>query len=55
MSNLDYDLTSLNLDKSIIRLLKNYNINSINDLWIKTRKSLKSMGLADNQIKIIRL
>ena len=53
MNNLKCDITYLNLEKDIIDSLREHNINSINDLWIKTRKNLKSMGFLDSQIKDI--
>lgn len=50
---LDSDITNLNLNKKINDLLKENNIIKINDLWIKNRKYLKTIGLNDNQIKEI--
>ena len=38
---LEKDLTYLKLDSKIIDILKENNINSINDLWGLTRKDLK--------------
>ena len=50
---LDKDISSLNLSKKIIKILKDNNINNINDLWIKNRKYLKYLGISDKEIKEI--
>ena len=54
MSNcLSNDINYLNLSKHIYCILKENNINKINDLWITNRKSLKNMGINDSEIKEI--
>ena len=52
---LDKDISSLNLSKKISEILKNDNINNINDLWIKNRKYLKDLGITDKEIKEITI
>jgi len=54
-SVLDKDISSLNLSKKISEILKNDNINNINDLWIKNRKYLKDLGITDKEIKEITI
>ncbi len=59
MSNkyLDCDISELKLNKTIVEKLKENQILKIQDLWIKNRTYLKSIGLSDSQIKdvIIKL
>ena len=43
----------LKLNDTINNVLKENNINIIEDLWIKTRSNLKKIGLNDTQIKEI--
>lgn len=43
----------LKLNDTINNVLKENNINSIEDLWVKTRSNLKKIGLNDTQIKEI--
>ncbi len=54
---LENDILTLNLNKKINQILKENEINSIEDLWIKNRANLKKMGLNDKEIKevIIKL
>lgn len=54
-SVLDKDISSLNLSKKISEILKNDNINNINDLWIKNRRYLKDLGITDKEIKEITI
>ena len=56
-SYLENDILILNLNKKINQILKENEINSIEDLWIKNRANLKKMGLNDKEIKevIIKL
>ena len=53
MNHLEDDITYLNLNEKIIKTLKENDIHLIYDLWIKTRKNLKNIGLLDNEIKDI--
>ena len=54
MSNcLDKDITYLNLSNNISCILKENNIYKVNDLWVNSRKNLKSMGMNDSEIKEI--
>lgn len=50
---LNENIELLNLDSSITQKLKSVNINLIKDLWIQTRKDLKSFNLTDNEINKI--
>lgn len=47
----------LDLDSCIIKLFKDNNINTVGEVWVQTRKSLKGLGLKDSEIKqvIIKL
>ena len=47
------EITKLNLTSTIIKKLKENNINIINDLCILKRKQLKDLGLTDKEIKSI--
>ena len=47
---LEKDLTYLKLDSKIIDILKENNINNINDLWGLTRKDLKGVKISDKDI-----
>lgn len=47
---LEKDLTYLKLDSKIIDILKDNNINNINDLWGLTRKDLKGFKISDKDI-----
>lgn len=53
MLNITENINTLNLTSNIIKTLKDNNINTINDLWILTRKDLKELGLTDKEIKQI--
>ncbi len=50
---LENSISSLKLNKAIIDILKENQILKVNDLWIKNRTYLKSIGLTDSQIKDI--
>ena len=52
---LDKDIIYLNLDKKISNVLKQNNINKINDLWSHNRKNLKDIGMTDSDIKEITI
>ena len=52
---LNKDISSLNLDNKLKIILKNNNINNIEDLWIKNRKNLKDLGITDKEIKEITI
>ena len=47
----------LDLDAETSKLLKEKEINTIGELWVQNRKSLKTLGLKDSDIKqvIIKL
>lgn len=45
----------LDLDKSIVNLLHENEIVTIENLWIMNRKKLKELGLKDNEIKQITI
>lgn len=48
-SNIDI----LDLDKEVIKLLNDNDIKTIGDIWVQNRKSLKTLGLKDSDIKQI--
>lgn len=43
----------LDLDNEIIKTLKDNNLNTVGLVWVQTRKSLKTIGLKDSEIKQI--
>ena len=43
----------LDLDTETSKLLKDKDINTIGELWVQNRKSLKTLGLKDSDIKQI--
>lgn len=47
----------LDLDAETSKLLKEKEINTVGELWVQNRKSLKTLGLKDSDIKqvIIKL
>ena len=51
--NLEKSLSSLGLDKDIIVILEEKNINKIKDLWNLNRKDLKKYNFDDKQINHI--
>ena len=51
--NLEKSLSSLGLDKDIIVILEEKNINKIKDLWNLNRKDLKKFNFDDKQINHI--
>ena len=53
MNSIEDKIETLNLSKSINKILKENNIIYIKDLWILNRKTLKSYGLKDSEIKDI--
>lgn len=50
---LDENVKTLELDQEVIDLLKDNNINLINELWVCNRKKLKELGVKDADIKQI--
>ncbi len=48
---LDEDISYLKLNSKLNSLFQENNILKIEDLWIKNRPFLKSIGLSDNDIK----
>ena len=53
MLNITENINALNLTSNVIKILQDNNINTINDLWLLTRKDLKKLGLTDKEIKQI--
>lgn len=49
------DISILELDDNIDSLLKANAIKTVNDLWIKSKKELKSYGLNDKDIKYVSI
>lgn len=50
---LDEKIKILDLEKEVVDLLKENNINTVNDLWCLNRKKLKELGVKDPDIKQI--
>jgi DNA-directed RNA polymerase alpha subunit len=46
-------IEKLNLDKDIEIILKNNNVNTMQDIWKLKRRELKNIGLKDSQINHI--
>lgn len=49
------ELTTLELDNKLLKKLKNNNINSIEELWSLSRKSLKNLNFNYNEINEISI
>ena len=49
------DISVLDLDPKVNKILKGNNINTIGDLWILNKKKLKEIGLVDSDIKFISI
>lgn len=49
----DDGIELLDLDKEIVKVLNNNNMNTVGDVWSSNRKSLKALGLRDAEIKQI--
>ncbi len=52
---IDKEISILELDDEINKILVENQIKTVNDLWIKTKKDLKSYGLTDKDIKYISI
>lgn len=50
MTNINKDISYLNLDNKIISILRDNSINKVFDLWILKRNDLKKIGLTDAMI-----
>lgn len=50
---LSNSIEMLDLDDNVKNILKNNEINTIENLWVMNRKKLKTLGLNDNEIKQI--
>ena len=53
MKKVNEDIKCLNLEKDILDILKENEINIVEDLWKKKRVELKGIGLTDSQINQI--
>ncbi len=53
--NVDEALKSLKIDNNIIEKLEKRNIKTIKDLWVLTRKELKTLDFNDTEINHIRI
>lgn len=49
------DISVLELDPKVNKILKENNINTIGDLWILNKKKLKEIGIVDSDIKFISI
>lgn len=53
--NLKKDIKILDLDRECLTILKDNSINLIEDLWLLTKKELKTLGISDKDIKYISI
>lgn len=53
MNNMSNLISSLNISKEIIDILKSNNIFTLDDLWKYKRQELKKLGLKDSMINQI--
>ncbi len=51
----DKDISVLELDPKINKILKDNDIKTIGDLWVLNKKRLKDLGLIDADIKLISI
>ncbi len=49
------DISVLELDPKVNKILKENNINTVGDLWVLNKKKLKEIGIADSDIKFISI
>lgn len=50
---LDEEIKILDLEREVLDILKDNNINKVNELWCLNRKKLKELGVKDADIKQI--
>lgn len=53
--NLNDDIELLNIDESIIKILKKHNVLIVEQLWNLKRNDLKEMGFESLEIKHIKI
>ena len=51
--HLEKDINALGLEKSILKILRDNDINYVKDVWVLKRKDLKSIGLKDSDINTL--
>ena len=49
------DISVLELDPKLNKILKGNNINTVGDLWVLNKKKLKEIGIVDLDIKLISI
>lgn len=49
------DISVLELDPKLNKILKENNINTVGDLWVLNKKKLKEIGIIDSDIKLISI
>lgn len=49
------DISILELDPKLNKILKENNINTVGDLWVLNKKKLKEIGIVDLDIKLISI
>ena len=49
------DISVLELDPKLNKILKENNINTVGDLWVLNKKKLKEIGIVDLDIKLISI
>lgn len=52
-SNIEKKIEVLELEKDVLKILKENNIKLVGDLWVLNRKRLKEMSISDKDIKYI--
>lgn len=53
--NIKNNINILDLDNECLKILKENNINLIEDLWQLSKKNLKDLGINDKDIKYISI
>ena len=52
---LEKSIEELALDSKVLKILKDNNISTIEDIWVLKRKDLKDMGIKDSDITQITI
>ena len=53
--SLEKTIEELELDSRILKILKDNNINTVEDIWLLKRKDLKDFGIKDSDITQITI
>lgn len=52
---LEKTIEELELDSKVLKILKDNNINTVEDIWVLKRKDLKDFGIKDSDITQITI